>query len=75
MSIEGHNLTSTGIHGNAEDGTGNAGIVNVRVNDTLYIENGGAIASSTFAQGKAGIVNVGKIYNLGWERNTDWHCE
>ncbi len=58
LSIEGHNLTSTGIHSNAEDGKGNAGTVNVRVNDTLYIENGGAIASSTFAQGKAGIVNV-----------------
>ena len=49
LSIEGHNLTSTGIHSNAEDGKGNAGTVNVRVNDTLYIENGGAIVSSTFA--------------------------
>lgn len=56
--IEGHNLTSTGIHSNAEGGTGNAGRVNVMVDEKLYIENGGAIATSTFANGKAGVVTV-----------------
>lgn len=58
ISIVGQNLTSTGIHSNAEDGTGNAGRVNVLVDETLHIENGGAIASSTFADGKAGFVTV-----------------
>ncbi|MBC3883281.1 filamentous hemagglutinin N-terminal domain-containing protein [Undibacterium sp. LX40W] len=56
--IDGYNLTSTGIHSNAEEGTGNAGRVNVTVDETLHIENGGAIATSTFAEGKAGIVTV-----------------
>ncbi len=58
IRIEGHNLTSTGIHSNAEDGKGNAGKVNVLVDESLYIENGGAIATSTFANGKAGVVTV-----------------
>ena len=58
ITIDGHNLTSTGIHSNAEDGTGNAGRVNVTVDETLHIQNGGAIATSTFAEGKAGIVTV-----------------
>ncbi len=56
--IDGQNLTSTGVHGNAEGGTGNAGRVNVIVDETLHIQNGGAIATSTFAEGRAGVVFV-----------------
>jgi filamentous hemagglutinin family protein len=58
MLIDGQNLTSTGIHSNAEGGTGNAGRVDVKIDETLHLLNGGAIATSTFAEGKAGIVTV-----------------
>ncbi|MBY0572912.1 MAG: filamentous hemagglutinin N-terminal domain-containing protein, partial [Undibacterium sp.] len=58
MLIDGQNLTSVGIHSNAESGTGNAGHVDVRIDESLHIQNGGAIATSTFAEGKAGFVAV-----------------
>ncbi|MFZ6800436.1 filamentous hemagglutinin N-terminal domain-containing protein [Undibacterium sp. Di24W] len=58
LFIDGQNLTATGIHSNAEGGTGNAGRVNVSVDENLRIQNGGAIATSTFSEGRAGIVTV-----------------
>ena len=58
MLIDGQRQTSTGIHSNAEAGKGNAGRVNVTIDESLRIQSGGAIATSTFAEGNAGIVTV-----------------
>jgi filamentous hemagglutinin family protein len=54
-----HNLSLTGIASQAEaESSGNAGSIDVAVQDSVVIRDGGAISSSTFSTGSAGNLKV-----------------